>query len=162
MARSLQELVGLVAEWMRSHPDNDERELIPSLVKCQLDEFLAKDLIVFVPLAFGRALLKRTGVNLPETYLIYGPDGQQPERHRLLDHPVFCEAYRAAEDCYSRGVDDNTYLAIAGRSPEVRNLNKALDAGSDLKELVCLEPFMKGVRPPKRKPHWWDFWERLR
>ncbi len=128
MARTLEELVGLVVEWMQKHPDTDEKELIPSLVKSGEDESVALELIVFVPLAFGRALMKRTGARLKETYCIY-TDSRHSKSYRLLDSPVYCEAYRMAEDYYEGKIRGN-FLAIAGRSAEVRGLNQALDKGT--------------------------------
>jgi hypothetical protein len=159
MAHALEELIGSVVEWMQKHPDTDEKQLIPSLVKSGEDESVALDLIVFVPLAFGRALMKRTGAKLKETYSIY-TDSRHSKSYPLLDNPIYCEAYRMAEDHYQGKTRGMNYLAIAGRSPEVRVLNQALNKGSDPKNLVLGEPFM--YRPQAKKPRWWDFWNWFR
>jgi len=159
MARSPKELVNLVVEWMQKYPDTDEKELIPSLVKCGEVESLALELIVFVPLGFGRALMKRIGARLKETYSVY-TDSRHSKSYPLHDSPIYCEAYRMAEDIYEGRIRGINFLAIAGRSPEVRGLNEALNKGSDPKNLVFGEPFM--YRPQLKKPLWWDFWDWFR
>src|SRR5260370_39968227 len=129
MERSLEELVDFAAEWMRDHPDTDECELIPILIKGGVDHFLAEELIAFVPLAFGRALMKRTGATLQETYRTQDANGR-PRSYRLLDQPIYCAAHQLAESWYSKGIVGANYLAVAGRGPEVRGLNKFLFKGT--------------------------------
>jgi hypothetical protein len=155
MARTIEELIRLAVEWMQEHPNNDEKELVPNLVKCGEDEALALDLIVFVPLAFGRAMMNRTGAKLKETYSVY-TDSRHAKSYLLVDNPIFREAFRMAEQCYEGKTRELNYMAIAGRSPEVRGLNEALNKGSDPKNLVFGEPFM--YRPQLKKSGLWNLW----
>jgi hypothetical protein len=151
MAQSLEELVEVAAEWMRSHPDTDEKELIPTLVKSSVDDSLAEELIAFVPLAFGRLVMRRTGAKLQETYRTKDSNGQA-RSYLLLDQPVYVTALQVARSWQTKGITGANFLAVAGRTPEVRALNKFLQQGSEPKALLFGEPLLMRIRPPLSKP----------
>jgi hypothetical protein len=100
----------------------------------------AERLVAFAPLAFGRALLARFPVRLPDSAIIVDARGERREI-RLAEEPFFAEAQELARDAYDRGtMTREEFAAIALRSAEVKALNDALTQGAKAEDMVFSPP----------------------
>lgn len=119
----------------------DDYAVIEALVADGSDRADAFEIIVFVPLAFSRYLLRQSGINFPRAYRLF--IGGQTRLKLLGKEPV----YRAAMELASRQVGGTLdYTAIAGRCAEFKMINAALQDGSQLRDLMVAEPMV--IAPP--------------
>ncbi|HVV81501.1 MAG TPA: DUF6348 family protein, partial [Kofleriaceae bacterium] len=83
-------------------------------------------LVALVPLAFGRVLVEGSGAELSPVARLVDAAGHPRGELVLADDPIFDEATWLA----GRGtLDREQFLAVAGRSPELRALDDLADAG---------------------------------
>jgi hypothetical protein len=97
----------------------------------------AERMLIFVPIAFGRALLSETGIRFSATYLLHSSSGE-PMSKRLLAQPIFYAAMAVA----GMGLDRDTVLAIARRSAEFKVVTQALNDGCRAAALILTEPLV--------------------
>jgi hypothetical protein len=146
-------------DYVTAHPDADDEVIADTLTQSGLEQFRAFELLIWVPMAFGRAVLEGPDFRLPASFQLMSSDGQKMTRRRLADEPVYVEARRIAI-AFARGnFSKSNFVAIAGRSAEFKAVNDALQHGSELKNLQPAEPVITfpDQVPPQRKP-WWKFW----
>ncbi len=101
----------------------EDKELLDYLLKNEIDYISAKEIIIFLPIAFARCLL--TNINWPETYL----------ENSLKPTPVLkvyneTESYlrilQETKEYLKNEPDSEVFLNIAGRSSEFRIINQVL------------------------------------
>lgn len=119
-----------------AHRQSNDGVLIDALAADGRTRAQAEALAVFVPIAFGRVLLKETGVTCPGIYRLRTASGLVPRR--FMTHPVFAAATAVAKT----GIDQETLLAVAGRSAEFKAANNALNDGSRPENLLLAEPIL--------------------
>ena len=151
-----------VAVFLRDREAADS-ELVEKFEAVVKDRDLAERLVEFVPLAFGRVVLQRIGVTLPENFKRMMANGKFTHECALTLEPLWEPALAFAKDAEGR-ISKEDFLVIAGRSAEVDAANKAMQAGFDPKHLVGSTPiFMRAAPmpgPPAKKRKWWMFWRK--
>lgn len=153
--------VGQAVALIATKPTLDDQALRQFLEKQQLSPHDASRAVAFVPLAFGRVLLRSLGVTFDDAALIE-TNGQRREV-QLSSEPVFAEATRLAEDAFTQGtLSKELFTAVAMRSAEVAAVNAALNAGHPAQSLVTAPPVLAIAEDAKiaeaaAKP-WWRFW----
>ncbi len=163
MADEIATQIRTYIDYLTAHPDADDEAIADSLTRSGLEQFRAFELLIWVPMAFGRAVLEGPDFRLPGTFRSMSPEGQKMTRRRLADEPVYVEARRIATEVGREKFSKNTFLAIAGRSAEFKAVNDALLHGSELKNLQPAEPVISFPDQPS-KPEtntsrsWWKFW----
>jgi hypothetical protein len=71
-----------------AHPDADDEVIADTLTQSGLEQFRAFELLILVPMAFGRAVLEGLDFRLPALFQLMSSDGQKMTRRRLADEPV--------------------------------------------------------------------------
>jgi len=91
---------------------------------------LAERFVAFMPIAFGRVVIKQLGeVSFTSTYIVK-EDGNE---YSLTDEPLYCLAQSLAVESYENGtIGREVFSAIATRSAEIGSVNKALNEGIDI------------------------------
>jgi len=150
-------------DYLLSHPEADDEVVVNALMQSGLGKYRTFELVLWVPMAFGRAVLEGLDFTLPDTFQLMSSDGQQFTRRRFSDEPVYVEAHRFAVTFVAQGFPRNDLIAIAGRSAEFKAVNDALLKGSELKNLQPGEPVVSFPDPssePKLDANrpWWKFW----
>lgn len=163
MAGEIEAHVWTYIDYLISHPDVDDAAIVNALKEAGIGEYRAFELVLWVPMAFGRAVLEGPDLRLPPTFQLMRSDGQKLTRRRFADEPVYVEAQRIATTLAAGEFPRNDFLAIAGRSAEFKAVNDALLKGAALKNLVPAEPvvsFPDQASEPRRdtKKPWWKFW----
>jgi hypothetical protein len=125
---------GIAAFLAGDEPPGDD-EVERTLTEQGVAPWLARRLLVFLPLAFGRRLLH--DVAFDETFL----DGR--DARPLASEPVFVAAVERAAIANRVEVE-----RIALRSSELNAVNQALYAGSELADLVIGPPALPVPLPP--------------
>ncbi|HLM80416.1 MAG TPA: hypothetical protein VK302_07270 [Terriglobales bacterium] len=125
----------------RKFPAMSDEEIYGELVKEGVDRRLAARLVEFVPMAYGRILLEKSGAQFSDVYHRLLPGGTRLE-HLLSSEPV----WNAAFDFGRAEIADRTsaadLLAVAARSAEFDAADKMLKKGSRLQNLVFTPPLL--------------------
>ena len=139
--RNTLEYVHLVS----SSPTLSDDDLIAKLTAGGLSETDAEKLIVFVPAAFGWALLQKAGVrNFPGTYVLLPADGSRRSRALATEH-YFTAALALATETLSVGWSEDltraAFEVVVARSAELGAANKLL-AGDQPLAAAQVSPFV--------------------
>jgi hypothetical protein len=119
--------------------DRPDEEIVRALVAEGASPAHAEKLVDFVPIAFGRPVLKRLGVRAEGEGVIVV--GGAERTFRLTDDPVFADALALANEAYTRGaIAPDVFKSVVMRGAELRAVNEALSAGSHAKDLVLSAP----------------------
>jgi len=123
------------------------------LVRYGLTNVQARAAMRFIPLAFGREVMKGMGVSFPDTYLRV--TGDQSEERPLADEPFFYGAAALAPQ-----LPPDAVTTIAMQSAEMQALNAALHGGANAADLVAGPPVIELQQGEKTAPPrpWWKFW----
>ena len=127
-----------IVETIARLPKSEDEELVAELRRNGSTEVDAEFAVAFVPLAFGRATLRRIpaceGIKLPDEAEIPGEPGRQADRVHLSCIPHFSLALELAEEAFSTGVvGREKFMAVSLRSAEVQAVNRALGELRSLK-----------------------------
>ena len=147
-------------EIFRAHPGASEAELVTHICAAIGDHDLAERLIEFVPLAFGRVLLTRMGVQLPDQFIRMLDHDKFSEPYPLDAEPVWRPALAYAKEA-EKQMSKDEFFTIAGRSAEVDAVTQACAKGSDPRNLVGSPPILLHAAPMPATPRkrWWQVWK---
>jgi len=132
---------------------------------------LASQVLAFMPIAFGRALLDGMGIGFSPEYAIADAASGSRPAGLLADHPVYAAAAARAAGMMQRQEAGDAFAAVAVWSSEFSAVNQALNAGSDPADLEAAPPLLlldpasgpsaKAADGPAAKATgkpWWRFW----
>lgn len=139
-----------------SNPEADDGEILRLLVGAGISDAAADRAVAFVPLAFSRVLMAKSGGHFSDDYMQADASGRVSARARLRDDPVFEAALQAAQRANRAQM-----RAIALRSAEIHVRSKALRAGAKAEDLVYSPPVivLRSDAGADRRP-WWKVWAR--
>jgi hypothetical protein len=121
---------------IRDSPSSDDVEVYRKLVGEGIEPLLAARLIEFLPMAYCRLLLESSGVRFSENYQRKLSDGRIPQEQALISLPVWNAMMAFGRDEIRRGLSPKDLLAVALRSAEFQAVNRLLNKGSKLSDLV--------------------------
>ena len=153
----MRHIIEMAVQVFRVNPDLDEDEILERMISGGIDGQIASQLVVLLPLAYGREVLSDTGVLFSDFYVYLN----EPGRGRLSALPLWAEAVEFAKQ------DPEAAFSIASRSPEIRAANEALKDGQTLDTLVWGPVAFRwrfeqipGLEGSVKKPSWWrQIWD---
>jgi hypothetical protein len=112
----------------------DDQQLVSNLLLRGVRLEAAERLVAFLPIAFGRVVLRALApMNLSESFLIE----ETGKLHPLKGEKFFHDAEVLARDSYQTGLPSkDVFSSIALRSPELSAANNALNAGVPIDKAV--------------------------
>ncbi len=120
-----------------AHHHRADEPIYSSFKKKGWDEITCSKVLVFVPLAFCRLLLYSSGVSFSEYYINMQSDTK--EKIKLSSEPFFDTAFNIAIS-KSKIFNKDYFMAIAKRSSEFNVINRSLNQGSNLEDLILTPP----------------------
>ena len=100
------------------------------LVADQIPDVLATQLVLFIPIAFGRVFLRKFSLIHPATFILHQPNGEVLSGLAFYDEPVYQAALQVAEEAVSSGNwKAEFHFEIAAWSPEINVVSQALAEG---------------------------------
>ena len=117
-----------------SGPNVAHASMTNHLVAHGVDPVLADRTFRMAQTAFGRLLLDGLGITFSDEFYCFDAQGEVVERGRLSQDPTFIAAMALGGEPSSGAA----VRALALASAEVNSVNKALNAGSDPKNLSLL------------------------
>jgi hypothetical protein len=152
------EITTAVQLFLTEH-DASEAELVEKIYAAIGDRDIAERLIEFVPLAFGRVILGKMGVVLPDYFIRMLDHDKFSEQCPLAAEPIWKPALAFAKEAEAR-MSKQKFWLVAYRSAEVDAATKAIQGGSDPKNLVGSPPiFTRTVPLPQMPKKRWQFWK---
>lgn len=119
---------------IRANSNCSDDEILKLVIESGIEQAMAVQLVVLLPLAYGRVVLSKLGASLPGTYICLGENGKPDREGRLDALPLWAEVVNFAKQ------DAEPFLPIAGRSAEFHVANDALLNGSKIENLVWSPP----------------------
>jgi hypothetical protein len=124
------------------HKDSTWKTLGDGLTEAGIQAALAKGLLEFMPLAFGRAFVDGMGIEFGEYYIRFNPKTNKKVSKRLDEEPVYCEAFALATSMMDEQQAGDEFMSVVFRSSEFVAMNKALNDGSHPEDLVASPPVL--------------------
>ncbi len=170
----MHETITTAVQILRKYPEAEDADIYERLLAAGINKHTAARLLEFLPLAYGRTMIGRSGARLCQTYHRMDEHGHLIERP-LEAQPLWHEVVAYAHADTHRGISRQEFLAIALRSAEVRALNKALNDGLKATDVVFTQPVftnpddhpgillegdqLSATPDSERKRKWWQFWK---
>jgi hypothetical protein len=120
---------------LRSLRNLDDLCIYKALVTEGIEHPVAVRLVEFIPLAYGRFLLAKSGAKFSDYFQRRLPNGVS-EKRPLTSEPLWRAALAFARAESERGISASDFLAVAARSAEFNVANQMLNKGSKLENLV--------------------------
>lgn len=132
---SLNEQISEAVSIFRASRNLDDKGIYEVLILKGFEHRRAARLVEFLPLAYGRFLLGKSGARFSDAYQRMLPGGVSEERP-LSSEPVWNAALTFARTESENGISVENFFAVAGRSAEFQAANQLLNKGSKLENLA--------------------------
>ena len=120
----------------------------------------AERILEFMPIAFGRVLMRDSGVEFQESYERRKPGAKKGREFQVAANQVYVEsvAYAKRQAKSSSGIEMLT--AVANRSPEVKAIEDKVNEGVEPNNIVLSRPVLRWTRKPENPDEktWWQVW----
>ncbi len=164
----ISEAVKIAAPLFHTQKSLEDEDLVNILMEVGFPLLLARRIVVFMPLAFGRIMLKELNVNVRDEYEYFQKKGvfTDKKRRKLVDEPVYRESLKLAAKMAGKETTGQTFLAIAFRSAEVNAVNQ-LELQGSKPENIVLTPMLtmwdlyeeSDDLEATQAKNWWEFWK---
>lgn len=122
----------------RTSPNLDDESVFRALVDKGVERSLAARLVEFLPIAYCRILLLKSGVQFSNTFT---RSASPLKIQSLSSEPVWVPFLAYAESEIRKGASRQEILIIAGRSAEFDAVNQMLHKKAELKN-IALTPIL--------------------
>jgi hypothetical protein len=146
-----------VLEALRAFEANHELgddELLILFYNADLKRHLAHQLLLFAPIAYGRACYRLKGVKFADRFLLWDPETNERLTRSFRDESVFVEALARAEERLASGNNVEAVQGVAARSVELDGIEKLTSQGSKLSNIMLVEPIIESE--PQMKAEYCD------
>jgi len=131
--RNVNEAIATALTVFRESPELDDESVFRALVDRGVERSLAARIVEFLPIAYCRVLLVKSGVRFSNSFARAG----SPLRMQSFScEPVWIPFLAYAESEIRDGEASREILTVAGRSAEFQAINQMLNKGAELKNLA--------------------------
>lgn len=153
-----------------------DEDLLDIFIKKGFPPDIARKIVVFMPLAFGRVMMNELKVETSDEFEYFRKKGTftDKQRRKLNNIAIYREAFVIASRMSQS--DDEDFWAVAGRSAEINAVNHLKAQGSKPHNIVLTpmltmweleeEPppnYTDSIQAAKPQPtsnkNWWEFWK---
>ena len=117
----------------------NDRLVVEQLTSRNISQQDAWKLVYFVPLAFNRILMSSSGIIFSDKFIIQRQEESSTTKI-LKDEPFFRESINIALS--QRNYCQDYWRNIISRSVELKVINQALHAGSNIEDLLLSSPIL--------------------
>ena len=125
----------------RSSPNLKDEEVFVALINRGTEKELAARLVEFLPMAYSRLILSKSGARFADTFRRNLPGGVSQEKP-LSSEPVWGAVVSFARAEVESGVSGRDLLLVAAHGAEFHAANQLLEKGSKLDNLVFTPPVL--------------------
>ncbi len=166
----ISEAVKKAAPLFLTHKNLEDEDLVNALTEIGFPILLARRIVVFMPIAFGRIMLNELNVNLTDEYEYFQKKGifTDKKQRKLVDEPVYKESLKLAAELAGKETTGQIVLATAFRSAEVKVVNQLELQGVNPEDVVLTpmltmwdlydESELDNIESTQSK-NWWEFWK---
>jgi hypothetical protein len=139
MADQTKQIIESSLSVFQEFPQATDRVIVEKLISKNISRQDAWRIVCFVPLAFNRTLMHSSGVAFSDECIIE-VQGKTKVTKPLKDEPFFQEALSIAlsQSSYCQ----EYWMNLVSRSVELKAINQALHAGSNLEDLLLSSPIL--------------------
>lgn len=133
-----------------AHRNKSEESLLSVLAKEFGNNLTARKIYYFLPITFGWALLRRMGIeNFPNTFKALNMNNTEVE-FNVSEQEIFMGsltlAFNIFEHGYTEIITQEVVTELINRSAEVDAVNRALNAGADIKGATLQETLIHSIK----------------
>jgi hypothetical protein len=132
------ESISQAVQLLCQYREDGDDEIIERLVQGGIERPYATRLVLFLPLIYSRLILRKLGIQFSMTYRTR-LDAHSSREKLLASEPVWTEVEEYASD-HVGDLSRDERLWVAGRSPEFKVVNAALNTGADAANFVLPPP----------------------
>jgi hypothetical protein len=121
--------------------NSDDGQVCSALIESGVQPEMAEKLVMFLPIAYGRVILKKIRIRFSDTFKHPLNDGTLAE-HAFADEPIWRAIVECARDEVSRGIAGEQLLSVAARSAEFDAVNQLLNGRSTPDNIVLTPPLI--------------------
>jgi hypothetical protein len=124
---------------LRKLANSDDRQVYSALIESDIQPEMAEKLVMFLPIAYGRVLLKKMGIRFSNQFKRALNDGTLVE-HAFADEPIWSAVVECPREEVSGGISGEHLICVAARSAEFDAANQLLNGGSGPENIVLTPP----------------------
>lgn len=156
----------------------EDEDLLEVFIKKGFAPSIARKIIVFMPMAFGRIIIKDLRVETSDEFEVVErkDNSSHKQRRKLNDVEIYRESFKMASAMSVEETMDETFLVVAYRSAEVNAVNQMKMEGVDPENTVFTsmatmweideEPPQNNTESHQtnhieetQSKNWWEFWK---
>ncbi len=159
------------------HGSFEDVELLNVFIKKDFALEIARKIVVFMPIAFGRTLMKELRVTTSDDFEVaeFVNNSLRKQKRRLNDVEIYREAFKLASSMSAKNLRNEEFWAVANRSAEVGVVNQLKLEGSSPENLVLTSmitmweieeepPYIstestQTIITESAEKKWWEFWK---
>jgi hypothetical protein len=131
----MDDLIARTVTALRNGTHRTDPEIYRALVAEGMKPAIAADLVLFLPIAYGRLILDQLEVRFSDFFRRRLANGDLTEERSLSSDPTWNAVAEFARKEVRSGVSRNQLLAVAMRSAEFDAANQLLHRGSEIHDL---------------------------
>lgn len=142
---AIDELLCCAVDIIRSCPQLEDAEIVRRLNDMGIESAYGARLVLFLPIAYCRLLLRDTGARFSDSFCRMLPDGTISPEQTFSSEPLWNAAVSFAQREVARGIAADKLLSLAGRSAEFQAANSLLQKGCPIEDIAFTSPILKGI-----------------
>ena len=121
----------------------------------------AERILEFMPFAFGRVLMRESGVEFQDTYERRKPGSVKGKEFAFSNNSVFMASLEYAERQNQSVSGLSNLNAVAVRSPEIKAIEDMVNSGVETQNIVLSKPVLGWTSTPENPDEriWWQVWK---
>jgi len=157
---NLEQSLDLALTVFTQYESSDWKSLESAMYAAKMPKLHAERILEFMPIAFGRVLMRDSGVEFQGTYERRKPGAKSGREFQIGANQIYVESVAYAKRQAKRESGMEVLTAVANRSPELKAIQDKVNEGVEPQNIVLSKPILGWTRKPENpdeKP-WWQVW----
>jgi len=135
----MEKYIDIYADYVIRNPDEEDETVLEYLLKNNVPEQYAIDIITFTPTAFNRMYFKDSQVHFSDFYIVQIENEYQ--NFKFSENKIFIASQNYYQNHFMNTANKNEIINIVGRCSEFGVIMQALHDNSDLRNL-SIDPML--------------------
>ena len=157
---NLEQSLDLAITIFTQYESSSWEALESAMYASKMPKMHATRILEFMPIAFGRVLMKDSGVEFQDSYERRKPGARKGKEFAFAANRVFTESLKYAERQAASSSGLMSLNAVTVRSPEIKAIEDMVNKGTNAENIVLSKPVLGWTRKPENPDEkaWWQLW----